>query len=169
MKGVLISVLVAAGLVSPPFHGSAVADEAYVCEGGRIAYVRFGELEVMKRKDPCIAAYYGEPSERAPDMADVVAAGDHRIDKTDDDALPVVRTAGSRLPATARSSAAPVLKDLPRLATPPSSAAAPKLAAAKPATRASAPPPVAHPETDFRNVRILNAGPGEAAIFRHAR
>lgn len=38
---------------------SAFADEAYVCEGGRIVYVAFGDLERLKRTDACIAAHYG--------------------------------------------------------------------------------------------------------------
>jgi hypothetical protein len=46
-------------LVAGWFVESAKADEAYVCDGGRIVYVKFGELERMKRHDPCIAAYYG--------------------------------------------------------------------------------------------------------------
>lgn len=168
MKGVLISVLVAAGLVGSPFHGEAVADEAYVCEGGRVAYVRFGELEAMKRQDPCIAAYYGEVAEGADGALDVSAA-ESRPGERADGALPIVRTTGSRLPASARANAAPVLKNLPRLATPPGPVATQRLAAVKPGNRAPVPPPVAHPETDFRNVRILNAAPGEAEIFRHAR
>jgi hypothetical protein len=46
-------------LVAGLFVETARADEAYVCDGGRIVYVKFGELERMKRQDPCIAAYYG--------------------------------------------------------------------------------------------------------------
>lgn len=46
-------------LVAGWFVELAKADEAYVCEGGRIAYVKLGQLERMKREDPCIASYYG--------------------------------------------------------------------------------------------------------------
>ncbi len=172
MRGTLISVLVAAGLVIPPLQNAAVADEAYVCEGGRVAYVRFGQLEAMKRKDPCIAAYYGEVPASAPEAAGDEAAMP-RAELSADDSRPVIRTTGSRQPVSARANPVPVLKELPRLATPPATPpAAKKIAASTPAprtARASAPPPVAHPETDFRNIRILNAGPGESAIFRHAR
>lgn len=168
MRGVVISVLVAAALGSPPFQGVALADEAFVCEGGRVAYVRFGELEAMKRKDPCIAAYFGAVVESEQATASE-AVTDVRPEQTAGGALPVIRTAGSRPATGARTIAAPVLKDMPRLATPPPSAPVRKVASSSPATRAPAPLPVAHPETDFRNVRILNAGPGESAIFRHAR
>lgn len=41
------------------FVESAKADEAYVCEGGRIVYVKMGQLERLKREDSCIAGYYG--------------------------------------------------------------------------------------------------------------
>ncbi len=36
----------------------ARADEAFVCEDGRVVNVRRGELEVMKRKEPCIMRYF---------------------------------------------------------------------------------------------------------------
>ena len=69
MRGVLIAVLGALAFVpacsSGIGIGAALADEAYVCEGGRVAYVRFGELEAMKRKDPCVAAYYGAVADAA--------------------------------------------------------------------------------------------------------
>lgn len=166
MRGVVISVLVAVVLGSPLFQGTAWADEGFVCEGGRVAYVRFGELEAMKRKDPCIAAYFGAVVESDAAMTSETGA-DARQEQLVGRALPVIRTAGTRPAIGARTSAVPVLKEMPRLATP--SASVKKVASNTPAARASAPPPVAHPETDFRNVRILNAGPGESTIFRHAR
>jgi hypothetical protein len=45
---------------------SARADEAYVCEGGRIVDVKLGELERLKREDACIAQYYGLPAPGQP-------------------------------------------------------------------------------------------------------
>jgi hypothetical protein len=35
------------------------ADEAFLCEGGRIVKVPAGSLESMKQTDPCIAAHFG--------------------------------------------------------------------------------------------------------------
>lgn len=171
MRGVIISVLATAvALGSPPFLGGAYADEAYVCEGGRVAYVRFGELEAMKRKDPCVAAYYGDASLSSGSDQAVDTGPDARAGQTQDGELPVVRTAGSRPVATGtRPNAVPASKEMPRIATPPAPVAVRRVATSAPVARAPAPLPVAHPETDFRNVRILNAAPGESSIFRHAR
>lgn len=36
------------------------ADEAYVCEGGRVVTVKPGQLEELKKSDDCIAHYYPE-------------------------------------------------------------------------------------------------------------
>lgn len=170
MRGVIISVLAAVALGSPPFHGAAYADEAYVCEGGRVAYVRFGELEAMKRKDPCVAAYYGDASSSSGSDQAADAGPDARAGQTHEGELPVVRTAGSRpVAGGAPPNAVPASKEMPRIATPPAPVAARRVATSAPVARAPAPLPVAHPETDFRNVRILNAAPGESSIFRHAR
>lgn len=38
---------------------AARADEAFLCEGGRIVKVPVGRLEAMKQTDPCIAAHFG--------------------------------------------------------------------------------------------------------------
>lgn len=35
------------------------ADEAFLCEGGRIVKVPAGRLDAMKQTDPCIAAHFG--------------------------------------------------------------------------------------------------------------
>ncbi len=173
MRGVLISVLVAVTLGVSPYTGGAFADEAYVCEGGRVAYVRFGELEAMKRKDPCIAAYYGagaddgaaglEPGDAEPVLDEAAEAPG---------TLPLVRTAGTNASVAARPNAGPVLKVQPRLVAPQRQIGPRLVAASGPtsgvAQRAVA-PPMAHPETDFRNVRVINAPPGENAVFRHVR
>jgi hypothetical protein len=39
--------------------GPAKAAEVFVCEGGRLVRVKPGELERLKRTDPCIARYFG--------------------------------------------------------------------------------------------------------------
>ena len=51
-------VIAAVALTAGAIAGTARADEAYVCDGGRIAYVRPGELEIKKLQDPCIAKYF---------------------------------------------------------------------------------------------------------------
>lgn len=55
LKGCIIAALaLAAGAVVERAH----ADEAYVCDGGRIVYVKPGELELKKQQDACIAGYF---------------------------------------------------------------------------------------------------------------
>lgn len=177
MRGVLISVVaaVAWGVVS--VGEAAHADDAYVCEGGRIAYVRFGDLEAMKRRDPCIAAYYGQSSRDDAAGADGEADASMTSDASDADAADlVVRTTATQTRsgsgAPGKHVAAPVLKSGPRLATPARRAATGKVAASGTVGRIverTVAPPVAHPETDFRNVRVLNAAPGDDTVYRHLR
>lgn len=171
MRGVLISVLVAMTLGLSPYNGGAIADEAYVCDGGRVAYVRFGELEAMKRKDPCIAAYYGAADGAVADGTPQDA--DRAIDRVDAPGpLPVVRTAGTKGVVATRKVAAPTLEALPQMAAPPRQAQLRKVAssgAAGGVAERVVAPPLAHPETDFRNVRVINAAPGESTVFRHLR
>lgn len=54
---------------------SVRADEVYFCEGGRMVTVRFGELEQLKRTDPCIAAHFARraPRNRAEVPAETAA------------------------------------------------------------------------------------------------
>lgn len=51
----------------------ARADEAYVCEGGRVVTVKPGQLEELKKTDDCIAYYY--PDARRKSDAKPGAAG----------------------------------------------------------------------------------------------
>lgn len=49
----------AVALAAGFFVETARAAEAYVCDGGRLVYVKAGDLERMKQTDACIAGYYG--------------------------------------------------------------------------------------------------------------
>lgn len=144
------------------------ADEAYVCEGGRVIYVKFGELDVLKRTDPCIAAYYRldlkEPkSPMAEPENDGARPTEARSPASAESA--VVKTAGNGQRQVDR---APV--SAPALAKPAQQAASqPSGTVGRIVDRAPPTPPVAHPETDFRNVRVLNAQPGDSALYRHLR
>ena len=123
----------------------AYADEAYVCDAGRLVYVKHGDLEKMKLTDPCIASYYGLTFPPAPKTA-----------VKDTASLPV-----SSGKAALASGAGPESASKPgqpkRRAGTPSQIAAPK------------PEPIADPDTDFRNVRVINASPGEDQWFHPAR
>ena len=105
IKGcVIAAVALAAGAMAE----TARADEAFICDGGRVAYVKPGELEQKKLQDPCIAKYFEKIQTAKPSTAKVES------------------------PAT---TAAPtsVTEALP---------------------------------SDHRNVRIINAAPGQDAWFR---
>jgi hypothetical protein len=124
----------------------ARADEAYVCDQNRVVYVKPGELETLKHTDPCIAAYYG---------------------------LKIDDPAGAKPAAqsTDPSSTAPV--DLKKLDAPEDHAHAGQKNArfAQNTQAGSRPrvPPVASPGTDFRNVRLLNAGSDSDGWYRHTQ
>lgn len=55
LKGCLIAVV---ALAAGSWAERARADEAYICDAGRVVYVKPGELEAKKLSDPCIARYF---------------------------------------------------------------------------------------------------------------
>jgi hypothetical protein len=71
IKGCIVA---AVALVAGAIVESARADEAYVCDAGRIAYVRPGELEMKKLQDPCIAKYFENTQSVKPAAAKSAAA-----------------------------------------------------------------------------------------------
>jgi hypothetical protein len=121
------------------------ADEAYLCGPDTVVYVSSEELEHKKKTDKCIAAYYG-------------------LTVSDD---------------TSRRSGMPVepSKSAPEKATPRPSIELKSLSEPDHSVRsragfersASLVPPSAAPGTDFRNVRIINAGSGDGQWFKHDR
>lgn len=50
------------------------AEQAFLCEGGRIVYGRGAEVEQLKLTDPCVAGYFGITLERGADPAIVKPA-----------------------------------------------------------------------------------------------
>ncbi len=168
MRGVitfgLLLLMPLLGFVACPVQ----AEEAYVCEGGRVIYVKFGELDLLKRTDPCIAAYYRLDLQEP--KAPMAAPENERARPTEARSpapaeLAVVKTAGSGQRKVDR---APVSD--PALTKPAQQAASqPSGTVGRIVDRAPPAPPVAHPETDFRNVRVLNAQPGDSALYRHLR
>lgn len=156
---------------------SAEADEAYVCEGGRVVYVRFGELEAKKKSDPCIAAHYARSNRR---NAEATA---NSADEAAPPQLPAVIAGHGGPPLPVRNSArldrraagAPSDEIGPgpgELAEVEEMVLKPRVEAVAfrhrqrwPAETSDA---VAGP-VDFRRVPILNARPGEPAVFNHTR
>lgn len=45
------------------------AEQAFLCEGGRIVYARGAEVETLKLTDPCVAGYFGLKVEPGADRA----------------------------------------------------------------------------------------------------
>jgi hypothetical protein len=131
------------------------ADEAYLCDGGRVVKVPFGKLEEMKRTDACIAGYYGLKVESSTLLetgtigppASVVPAG----------VTPgtSIATDGPR-PGSSQTAA-------------PSPIELPKPSPVRQASAEKPSPPRAAAGTDYRNVVLLNPAPGDPAIFRHDR
>jgi hypothetical protein len=131
---------------------AARADEAYLCEGGRIVKVPYGKLEDMKRTDACIASYYGlkiDPAARLE--TGTISPSPSAIRQPSPSQVSIARPenprAEGRLPAAGPAKPAPVRQ----------------AAIEKPS------PPRASEGTDYRNVVLLNPEPGQSAIFRHDR
>jgi hypothetical protein len=125
------------------------ADEAFLCDGGRIVKVAFGKLEEMKRTDACIAAHYGLS------------------------VVPPARIETGAIPVTERQASSPSAKTIVAPANPAALAVVtPETPAAraqpvKTASMEKAPSPQAAAGTDYRNVVLLNPEPGQPAVFHH--
>ena len=134
----------------------AAADEAYICDAGRIVYVKPGQLESLKRTDACIAGYYGLTVE-TPVKADTIVKAPAKSPAAA--SVPKVPPGGAvkglTLEREARAAAA---KEMPQPAVA-------VVKSPKPIEK-PAPTPVAA-TSDYRNVVILNATPGPGGIFRH--
>ena len=162
-----------------------MADEAYVCEGGRIVTVRFGELEKVAKTDPCIARYLSNRSGVEAAQPAVMAAA-----MTADVPLPVRKPANvpADAPDTTRSHAAAKANGATEVIVDYEAPPAGEHDEASPAGEAEILRPrvvqIAFPRAsnhfysreplptgpvDFRNVPIINAVEGEPTIFHHTR
>lgn len=132
---------------------AARAQEAYLCEGGRIVKVPYGRLEEFKRTDPCVAAYHGVKIDTAAQIETGAIAPPASTERE-----PVTQQAAIAIPAN------------PIPASNLSTSASVKPAPVRQAALAERPgPPRASEATDYRNVVLLNPEPGQSAIFRHER
>ncbi len=131
------------------------ADEAYLCEGGRVVKVPLGKLEEMKRTDACIARYYGLTVKSSTPLETGTI------------------TPHASIAPTAVTPPTAIAPDEPRRGPSQSegqpAAELPKPAPVRQASAEKPSPPRAAAGTDYRNVVLLNAAPGEPAIFRHDR
>jgi hypothetical protein len=128
------------------------ADEAYLCDGGRIVKVPFGKLEEMKRTDACIAGYFGLTIVSAPPLET----------GTISPSAPVVSALTTQQTTIAVPLDGPRSEPNLAMESPPKPAPVRQASAEKPIVRAAA-------GTDYRNVVLLNPAPGDPTIFRHER
>lgn len=124
-------------MVALPWSAPARAAEAYLCGPDTIVYVKADELEFKKRTDPCIASHYG-------------------------------LTVGAAQPAAAKPSPVRTVAEKPMPA--PTANLRPladaDIVPARPVARTRVAAATA-PDTDFRNVRILNPTSPDGVWFRH--
>lgn len=121
------------------------ADEAYLCGPDKVVYVAVEDLEMRKRTDACIAAYYGLKADAAVEVTPVAAIAREKRDKT--------------------ASSNTVVAGLKPL----SDAEIPDSVSKRPERQASLDPPRAMPGTDYRNIKILNAASDGDAWYRHTK
>ena len=126
--------------------GNVRADEAYLCGPDSVVYVKTEELELKKRTDPCVAAYYGlkvEGKDGAEDAA------------SNDNGAPPKSIVGKSAPDIGLKKS---VQDRHR-----------KPAGEENEQHAALMPAVAAPGTDFRHVRVINASSQDEEWFYHAR
>lgn len=122
------------------------ADEAFLCGPDNIIYVKPSEIEQKKKTDPCVARSYGlaieEHGAKAPE---------NRV--AESEAPGAVKPAEQK-PVSLKALQSPETAERVRR---------------DPERTAALQPPLPAADTDFRNVRVLNASsPGEQ-WFKHTR
>lgn len=147
----------------------ARSDEAYVCEGGRVAYVRLGELDEKIRSDPCIAAHYakGKRAQGAVPPPTVVAGAGASAGTG---AVATIPPLPERRPPGAAGEIIVVNEPAPK----PQDMLTPKVEQvvfrhATRAVRQTADSAAPAEPADFRRIPIINASPGSPAVFHHTR
>ena len=129
------------GLFVPVAH----ADEAYLCGPDTVVYVSTEELEHKKKTDKCIAAYYGLTVSDASSGQSGSPVEPSKSAPEKANARPTIELKSLSEPGHSVHSRAVFERS------------------------ASLMPPSASPGTDFRNVRIINAGSGDGQWFKHDR
>lgn len=169
---------------------SGLADESYVCDDGRIVTVRFGELEKLSRTDDCIAKHLARRGAAAlqPVAQPLPLPPTAAVDVPLPVRKPAIAIAAAGAAAATAAAAAADAAD--RLAT--------HAAGTEVIVHHEAPPQAGVVDgtlrprveqvqfrhaphhfysteelpkgpADFRRVPIINAAPGEPAVFLHAR
>jgi hypothetical protein len=77
-----VNIIATIALVGGALVEQTRADEVYLCDGGRLVYVKFGELEKLKRTDACIAGYFsGKTADNARNSVAANVAVTERTNK----------------------------------------------------------------------------------------
>ncbi len=169
----------------------ARAEEAYVCEDGRVVQVRTGELDRLKRTDPCIAAYYKmnvEPAATPP--ATPIALRGAKVSGLGGAITQAAASAPVQMASVDRSPPPPPARNpkLESVAVPAAEAPPVRIAARAeiitsprveqivfrhqaPARAGIIAPASVVPASavDYRHVPIINAAPGSDAVYVHTR
>lgn len=158
----------------------ALADEAYVCEDGRIVSVRFGELERLARTDPCIArhlarrsgAFSAHPAAGDPASPAILATAAANVDVPLPGRKPAISTASRETDDAPRHAATEIIV---HHEAPPASEAemlrprVEPITFRRPRDRFYSNEELPNGPVDFRHVPIINAAPGTPEIFFHTR
>jgi hypothetical protein len=151
-------------IVVPCLVSDSRADEAFLCDGGRIEYVNAGNLEAKKHYDPCIAGYFGLTVPGPEEKANLPATTP--LQQANGNAAPD-KVEKTSVAATGAASGANRIEHIVLKGF--EASGMPVRRHHNGATRLATEPPVAAPDTDYRNVKIINAAANSGQWFRHAR
>lgn len=140
---------------------AARADEAFLCGPDTVVYVKSAELELKKRTDPCIAAYFGLQIGGSPSPGTQPPETKPSDKSAGSDGLQPARSGDVAAPQPLASSPF----ELKRLPSPEQETPA------RPAEERSASLArvVAAPGADFRNVHVINPSSPDEEWYRHVR
>lgn len=127
---------------------AAHAQETFTCEDGGTVTVLPGQLELMKRTDPCVARHFGLSADPEAPL-DPGASFDSEVSDY------------TQAPPAPASALAPV--DAPLPVRRPETLMTDTLASDEAAL------PLAEVKSDYRHVHIINARPGAPQFYEHVR
>lgn len=142
IKAVLISL--SAYLTTSVFPNTATAEQAFVCDKGRIVYATMRTVEILKKTDACVAKYFGltvKPQE------------------TQKIPLPIRKPLITQLPLKPSTISTTYSDDTAEKNS--------TVVSAGPAKQITRQIPTPAAPVDFRNIPIINAKPGSTAVFKH--
>jgi len=147
----------------------AFADEAFLCGPDTVIYVKPEELELKKRTDPCVAAYYGLKVD--PNATQPPTSAARPTNANDAKGAAVAAPSSAAKSQAARKAIEGGTSSnslgLKRLPANDGESTSDNPREERSASLSAPPQPV--PGTDFRNVRVLNATSPDEEWFKHQR